>query len=62
MESLTCKICEMTFKVEEVKLEKSGKHLKASCPKCGKYIKFLRQSEPNGDDIMPFWKISRQNN
>ena len=28
------------------RLSRSGKHIKAACPACGRYIKFVRQLNP----------------
>lgn len=56
MELLKCYKCDKEFSKDEVKKEKVGVHLKAICPLCGSYIKFLEQTEPSGDDILPFGK------
>jgi len=42
MEEIQCKSCYS----KEYTTEKSGQHLKASCAKCGTYIKFLPQNNP----------------
>ena len=42
MEKVTCLRCKST---DEYTVTVSGPHLKATCKKCGKYIKFLLQNE-----------------
>jgi len=41
--TIICKHCEIEFQEENAKLEKKGQHIKASCPICGRYIKFVSQ-------------------
>jgi len=53
---MKCQSCKLEFTELEAIKEKSGNHLKASCPSCKRYVKFLSQSEPCGDDVMPFGK------
>jgi len=53
---MKCIRCAIEFSDNEVIKTESGKHIKASCPKCGNYIKFIQQTEPSGDDVMPFGK------
>lgn len=40
---------------ENTYLEKSGPHVKWSCPKCG-FIKFISQEKPANLFVMPFGK------
>ena len=35
---------------------KTGPHMRIDCPKCGKFITFLRQSDDPGDMIIYFGK------
>jgi rRNA maturation protein Nop10 len=56
MGKLICQKCGSVTTIIDVILEKKGVHLKASCPSCGRFIKFITQSEPSGEDIMPYGK------
>lgn len=52
---LTCEKCQADFSEEEAVKEKTGKHIKASCPYCNRYIKFLPQ-ETTPMEVLPFGK------
>ena len=53
---LTCQRCAKT--VAPVLL-KSGKHIRANCPDCGRYIKFVRQVMTPED--REYWDRRKQN-
>lgn len=43
-------ICERCQRVGQPHLEESGPHIKATCPNCGGYLKFVKQIGPFLDD------------
>ena len=51
-----CERCQTAYLLKDIKLSQSGNHLRADCPMCGRFLKFVRQSEPSGDEVMPFGK------
>jgi uncharacterized protein YbaR (Trm112 family) len=51
-----CERCENAYLIKDIKLTQSGNHLRADCPMCGRFLKFVQQTEPSGDDILPFGK------
>jgi hypothetical protein len=53
---LFCQKCETVWKISDIKLTQAGQHIKASCPMCDRFLKFLQQTPPSGDDVMPFGK------
>lgn len=42
---LSCSHCNTDTTLEEVLLTVAGPHVKASCPNCGKYIKFISRKD-----------------
>ncbi|NKE69866.1 hypothetical protein [Candidatus Manganitrophus noduliformans] len=53
VEELTCSRCGAIFSELKAKLALSGPHVKASCPECGGYVKFISQG---GDPMLWFGK------
>ena len=58
--TLKCKTCGSTkMNLSEQDFANGGKHIKANCSSCNRYIAFVRQLNPNtepGDFIFPFGK------
>ena len=39
-------VCQRCEAEAEPRLSRSGLHIKAECPQCGRYLKFVRQLNP----------------
>ena len=57
-EDLTRLECQRCESLERVALSRAGQHIKASCDKCGAYIKFVRQKLPPAERA--FWDARKQ--
>jgi hypothetical protein len=59
IETLICKKCGFTCDSDTAIKTVSGKHLKASCPNCHSYIKFLKQN--NGESMNANFNLFKNN-